>query len=167
MVQDEFEKRGAYPNRNGSDHLFSCRIVCGKCGASFGPKIWHSNDKYRRVAWQCNDKYRGKEICKSTHLTEDEIYKVIIAAINKIIVEKDEIIENCELIINKVIDTKKLKIIEAEQLKEFNKISKQIEKLFERNSIIVQNPEEFNLPNNNLSAKYFVIKEKLEIHKQF
>ena len=162
LVQEEFEKRCAYPNRSTSANLFSNRIVCGSCGALFGRKIWHSNDKYRRVVWQCNDKYRGKEKCDNVHLSEDEIYKAVLEAINKIIVEKDEIIENCELILNKVLDTKKLKIKEAEQSKELNKISKQIEQLVEGNSTIINNPDEFNEEYNNLSAKYFAIQEKLE-----
>ena len=162
LVQDEFEKRAAYPNRSTSVNLFSNRIVCGNCGALFGRKIWHSTDKYRRVVWQCNDKYRGKEKCDNVHLSEDEIYKAVLEAINKIIVEKDEIIENCQLILNKVLDTKKIKIKEAEQSKELNKISKQIEQLVEGNSTIINNPDEFNEEYNNLSAKYFAIQEILE-----
>lgn len=122
-----------------------------------GTKVWHSNDKYRSVVWQCNDKYRGKEICKSTHLTEDEINKAIIAAINKIIVEKDEIIDNCQLILNEVLDTEELKEKEAGQLKELNLVSKQIENLVESNSTIIQNPDEFNGEYNYLSSKYFAI----------
>ncbi|MDC7251003.1 MAG: recombinase family protein [Sphaerochaetaceae bacterium] len=162
LVQEEFEKRGAYPNRSTSANLFSNRIVCGKCGALFGRKIWHSTDKYRKVVWQCNDKYKGEVKCDNVHLSEDEIYKSILEAINKIIVEKDEIIENCELILNKVLDTKKLKIKEIEQSKEHNKISKQIEQLVESNSTIINNPGDFNEDYNNLSAEYFAIQEKLE-----
>jgi len=127
LVQEEFEKRGAYPNRSTSANLFSNKIVCGNCGALFGRKIWHSTDKYRKVVWQCNDKYKGEVKCNNVHLSEDEIYKAVLEAINKIIVEKDEIIENCELILNKVLDTKKLKMKEDEQSQELNKISKQIE----------------------------------------
>ena len=162
LVQEEFEKRGAYPNRSTSANLFSNRIVCGKCGGLFGRKIWHSTDKYRKVVWQCNDKYKGEVKCDNVHLSEDEIYKSILEAINKVIVEKDEIIENCELILNKVLDTKKLKIKETEQSKELNKISKQIEQLVEGNSTIINNPGDFNEDYNNLSAEYFAIQEKLE-----
>ncbi len=101
LVQEEFEKRGAYPKRSTSANLFSNRIVCGKCGALFGRKIWHSTDKYR-----------GKEKCNNIHLSEDEIYKSGLEASNKIIIEKEEIIESCELILKKVLDNKKLKIKE-------------------------------------------------------
>jgi hypothetical protein len=162
LVQEEFQKGCAYPNRSTSANLFSNRIVCGTCDDLFGRKIWHSNDKYRRVVWQCNDKYKGEVKCDNVHLSEDEIYKSILEAINKVIVEKDEIIENCELILNKVLDTKKLKIQEAEKSKELNKISKQIEHLVEGNSTIINNPGEFNEEYNNLSEGYFVIQEKLE-----
>lgn len=43
-----------------------------------------------------------------------------------------------------------------------NKISKQIERLVEGNSTIINNPGVFNEDYNNLSAKYFAIQEKLE-----
>ena len=33
--------------------IFSGKIFCGDCGKFYGPKVWHSNDKYRKVIWQC------------------------------------------------------------------------------------------------------------------
>ena len=38
--------------------IFSSKIRCGCCGGWYGPKVWHSTDKYRRVIWQCNSKFK-------------------------------------------------------------------------------------------------------------
>ena len=58
-------------------YIFASRIVCGDCGGYFGSKVWHSNDRYRRVIWRCNGKYgEGKtkeERCATPHVTEFEI----------------------------------------------------------------------------------------------
>ena len=50
-------------NRQSSVGIFSSKIKCGDCGSWYGSKVWHSNDKYRRVIWQCNHKFDGGEKC--------------------------------------------------------------------------------------------------------
>ena len=58
--------------------IFSGKIRCGCCGGWYGSKVWHSNDKYRRVVWQCNHKFKDKTRCRTPHLTEDEIKDAFI-----------------------------------------------------------------------------------------
>lgn len=36
-------------NRNSCINPFSSKIKCGDCGSRYGSKVWHSNDKYRKV----------------------------------------------------------------------------------------------------------------------
>lgn len=75
---------------SGKD-IFSSKVICGECGGFYGPKVWHSTDKYRRVIWQCNRKFkRGEERCGTPHLTEEEIKAAIISAENKRIDETAE-----------------------------------------------------------------------------
>ena len=31
------------------------KIKCGDCGGHYGAKVWHSNDKYRRIVYTCTD----------------------------------------------------------------------------------------------------------------
>ena len=49
MVQYEFEKRKGRVQSGAN--CFSSKIVCGDCGRFYGSKIWHSNDKYRKIIW--------------------------------------------------------------------------------------------------------------------
>ena len=53
--------------------VFSSRLVCGDCGGYYGPKVWHSNSKYRRVVWQCNGKFSNEEKCRTPHLMEEDV----------------------------------------------------------------------------------------------
>ena len=33
----------------GKQGIFTGKVRCGDCGNNYGPKVWHSNDKYRKV----------------------------------------------------------------------------------------------------------------------
>lgn len=72
QVQREIERRNG---AHSGVRIFSGKIRCAECGSWFGSKVWHSNDKYRRVIWQCNHKFDGKR-CTTPHLTEDQIKKL-------------------------------------------------------------------------------------------
>lgn len=81
-VQDIIAARGADRSFSGST-IFSTKIKCGCCGGWYGPKVWHSTDRYRRVIWQCNAKFKDKEHrCSTPHLTEDEIKTAFLRMVN-------------------------------------------------------------------------------------
>ncbi len=74
---------------------FSSMIVCGDCGAFYGSKVWHSNDKYRKVVYRCNRKYSGEK-CATPSINEKRLEEMFVEAINKLLGNRDEIIENIE-----------------------------------------------------------------------
>ncbi len=55
------QSRGKGSSRNSCVSIFSSKIRCGDCVSWYGSKVWHSNDKYRKVIWQCNHKFDGGE----------------------------------------------------------------------------------------------------------
>ncbi len=69
---------------------FSSKVKCAHCGAWYGPKVWHSNDKYRRVIWQCNGKFEG-EVCPTPHVTEEELEEAFVKAVNKLLPKREEV----------------------------------------------------------------------------
>ena len=83
--------RKAGKNRRSSVSIFSSRVKCGCCGRWYGPKVWHSNDKYRRVIWQCNHKFEGEK-CTTPTLTEVQLKDIFLRAANQVIDAKDGII---------------------------------------------------------------------------
>lgn len=99
VVQDEFNRRSQSKGKYSGVGMFSAKIKCGECGGWYGAKVWHSNDKYRRVVYRCNHKFKNtRKKCGTPHLTEDEIKELFIMAVNKLLSEKDELVCNLELI---------------------------------------------------------------------
>ena len=93
LVQLEFERRKAKNGRYSGVDLFASRIICGECGGYYGSKVWHSNQsKYRRVIYRCNSKYNGEKPCSTPHVTEDQIRQAFIAALNRLIAKRNDII---------------------------------------------------------------------------
>lgn len=142
--------------------IFSNKIKCGKCGAWYGPKTWHSNDEYRREIYRCNDKYKTKgKPCKSSHLTEDEIKEIFIKAINTLTKAKKNVIKEIDNFIDNICKTKDLEI-EAEKLEiELEKINTAIESIIEENSRVSQNQKEYLVRENQMRVRYAEISSKL------
>lgn len=90
LVQTKLAGRVAGSNRISSVSIFSSKIKCGCCGGWYGPKVWHSTDKYRRIIWQCNHKYDGQK-CSTPTLTEDKIKALFLQAANTVITEREEL----------------------------------------------------------------------------
>lgn len=96
MVQAELKRRNKARKYFSGTSIFSTKIQCAECGGWYGAKVWHSNDKYRRIIYQCNNKFRNKTGCRTPHLTEEEIKAYFVRAMNQIIADKDEIIQTIE-----------------------------------------------------------------------
>ena len=88
LVQEELKKRAKGMFNHSCVSPFSSKIVCGECGGFYGSKVWHSNDKYRKVIWQCNNKFKNKKKCKTPHLTEEQIKEEFVKAFNNLVSNK-------------------------------------------------------------------------------
>lgn len=91
QVQELLRARRKGKNCGSCANVFSGRIRCGACGGWYGSKVWHSNDKYRKVVWQCNHKYGGGKKCTTPHLDEHTIRSLFLDALNQISRETDVI----------------------------------------------------------------------------
>lgn len=74
---------------------FSSMVICGDCGAYYGSKVWHSNDKYRKIMYRCNNKYKCGN-CNTPAVSEERLKTSFVEAINKLLINKDEIVGNLE-----------------------------------------------------------------------
>ncbi len=97
QVAMEMKRRKSSPRNRFSGNVFSGRIFCADCGEAYGPKVWHSNDPYRRVVWQCNAKFRDKK-CTTPHLTEEQIQTAYITALSQLITDRKQLIEDGRLL---------------------------------------------------------------------
>lgn len=106
MVQRELAERKG--KTHSGAYAFSGKIICGCCGNAYGSKVWHSNDKYRKVIWQCNAKFKNAEKCTTPHLTEEEIQNAFMRALNKTIARQEFLIEDTMMMIEMMLDCEEL-----------------------------------------------------------
>ena len=93
LVQLEMKRRKCRSRHTSARSLFSDRLVCSCCGGTFGSKVWHSNDPYRKVIWRCNRKYARKgNACPNRHLEEKELREAFVEAVNQLISRREEIL---------------------------------------------------------------------------
>ena len=130
MVQIEFEKRKG--KRVYSESIFSGKIICGDCGGLYGSKVWHSNDKYRKIIWRCNDKYKHGTKCQTATITEAQIKEKFLNAINRLIQNKSSVIADCERLIEELKDTSSLDNKEIKLKGEQNALYASMEELIEQ-----------------------------------
>ena len=100
LVQAEYERRKELGHRYSGGSIFASRIVCGDCGAFYGPKVWHSNSKSRRTIWQCNEKFNGEKMCSTPHLVEEDIKARFLVAFNQLLDSKGTLLEDCRIMQN-------------------------------------------------------------------
>lgn len=154
FVQAELARRERNGRYSGVS-IFSNKIKCGCCGGWYGSKVWHSNDKYRKVIYQCNRKYKnGSQTCNTPHLTEDEIKTMFLKALNALVDAKGETIENLHGLIETVCQTEALDT-EKEQLEqEMTIIAENLTNLIRENASVALNQEEQSGKEDKLRTLY-------------
>ena len=157
QVQAELYRRQNMDRYSGVG-CFSSIIKCGECGSWYGAKVWHSNDKYRRVIYRCNKKYGKGCKCKTPHITEDEIKEMFIKAANELFSEKDEIIENTKTMMDMVCNTDELDKKLGDKVAELNIIAEQMQTAIAENSRTALDQNEYERRYADLTERYNTIK---------
>ena len=141
LVQLEMERRRRMGSRFSAKGPLASRLVCADCGAFFGAKVWHSQDRYRSVIWRCNDKYKptaqrvsGGAKCVTKHVTEEEVYRAFSTIVQKIIVQRPEVVAACEHVLAELMDTADLEQRKQRLVTEQARITEKIETLMTRAS---------------------------------
>ena len=162
LVQDEMAKRKKNNGRYSGVSIFSNKIKCGQCGAWYGSKVWHSNDKYRTTVFQCNHKFEGREKCSTPHLNEKQIKELFVEAMNLLISEKSEIIANIKIAMKVVGDTS---AAEAEQKgleTEMQILVDRIRAWAEENAHRAMDQKIYNEKYNGMVAEYNQMRERYD-----
>ncbi len=162
LVQRERANRSKFVESGKCDHVFSNRIRCGGCGAFYGPKVWHSNDKYRKVIWQCNHKYRSKgSPCNGPMVEEEDIKTMFVRAVNKLIADREGIIRTFEQVSDEVFSTAEEETQLAKLRQERAEIVRMMEQLTAENASRVMDQGNYKARFEGLSQRY--VKGKDEI----
>ncbi|MCD8299899.1 MAG: recombinase family protein [Clostridiales bacterium] len=162
FVQTEMERRYTGRGRYSGVSIFSSKIKCGECGGWYGAKVWHSNDKYRRVIYQCNRKYKGEKKCGTPHITEDEAKAVFVRAVNKLLAGKDELISNVRLMIMVLSGNDELEKKRAELQEELEVIVELTNRCVAENARVALDQDEYTKRYNGLVERYETTKAEYD-----
>ena len=162
MVQNEIAKRKNEKTRYSGISIFSNKIKCGECGGWYGAKVWHSTDKYRKIVYQCNQKFSSDEKCHTPHVSEEEVKGWFVIAVNKLILEKDEIIQNVEQVKAVLCDAIKMKE-DLEHLKErLTSVTKMMHEYISENARVALNQEQYEKKYHRLAEEYESLKAQCD-----
>ena len=153
LVQDIFKERASDPKHSGAT-IFSGKIRCGCCGRWYGSKVWHSNDKYRRVVWQCNSKFKDKTRCKTPHLTEDEVKAAFIRLVNKLSTDREFYVTELTAIKDRLGETTALEKERRILDEQLGIDAKAVNDLIARNARVAQDQKEYNERYDALVSRY-------------
>jgi hypothetical protein len=162
LVQAEFARRKELGLRYSGCGVFASHIVCGDCGGFYGPKVWHSNSKYRRVIWQCNAKFDGEHRCGTPHLREDDIKERFLAAFNKLLDGKETLLEDCRLMQSTLTDCSDIDAKLDALRQEIEVVTELTRRCVEENSHSAQSQEAYAERYNSYVARYEAAKAKAE-----
>lgn len=159
-MQAEITRRVRGKNRYSGVGIFSSRIKCAECGSWYGAKVWHSNDKYRRVIYQCNHKFNGEKKCSTPHLTEDEIMTAFVTAYNRFLEDKDEIIRNMEVVIGQLSDSGGLEMEREKLEQEMTVLAEMVRNCLDENARTTMDQGKYQERYSGLAERYETLKEK-------
>ncbi len=163
IVQVELMRRDRIGAAYSGNSIFSSKLICGDCGGFYGRKKWHSTSKYSRFVYQCNSKYNmNHEKCQTPALTEDLIKEKFVIAYNRVMKDKERIVEDISDVIRLLSNTSELdaKIIEIQNKMEV--ISGLVDKLIKENTRTIQDQARFARKYEELSVQYEMDKNALD-----
>ena len=162
LVQVEMKRRRERKHPPRSSRTFSLRIICGKCGGFYTPKIWHSKKSSRKEIWQCHYKYAKRTFCSTPHVSEDFLKQTFVSAFNQILGGKQQLMEDYAVIIEALTDTTKLDEGIAELRAEEPITLGLIKSLVEENARTASGQGEYQKRYEALVARYEKSKAQLE-----
>lgn len=157
MVQEEIKRRAKLGKQFRGSKIFASRLVCADCGAFYGPKVWHSTDKYRSEVWQCNKRFENRKLavkCDTPYLVEDDIKKSFIKAFNLLSKDKKKVINHCKEFIDILDNTEELNRLIDIQTTEVEVLANMAKMLVEENSTTAIDQADYRTRYEALEKKY-------------
>ncbi|MFA5220514.1 MAG: recombinase family protein, partial [Bacilli bacterium] len=144
LVQRELDRRAELGKSYSSKSIFSSKLVCEECGGFYGQKLWHSNTKYRRFIWQCNEKFKRDDArCKTPLLDTETIKQMFLIAYNQLMENRNDVIVDCKMIMNTLVDFEKLERQMNEQVQETEVVANLVKNLVKENASTPKSQEEY------------------------
>lgn len=133
---------------------------------TYGSKVWHSNDPYRKVIWQCNSKFKNEEKCRTPHVTEERLKDGFLEALSILHENRETLLNDIRDVKHDLEDCTEVNAKITETAHEMEVIAGLIQKSIEDNAVHAQDQEEYNRRYNELADHYEKLKNKLEALEQ-
>ncbi|MDD6101559.1 MAG: recombinase family protein, partial [Clostridiales bacterium] len=134
-------------------NIYASKLYCKICGSRIGLKKFHANTSYEKIGFHCNNKYTSKK-CPSPIVYERDIKDTFIEEINRLYINKEEIIKNLELVVSKLCVTDDLETKLNDNSKYLQYLENGVKELIFENSVKVQNQDEYREKGDVLLSKY-------------
>lgn len=161
IVQQEIARRKGMSFRYSGCSAFASKVICADCGSYYGPKVWHSTDKYKKVVYRCNNKYEDVK-CNTPVLTEDILQEGFIRAMNRVIASKEKLLDDCRGMQELLTNTKELDTAIRSKTEEQHIVSEMIRKLVEKNARVAQDQVKYREEYESLETRYNSLEEELK-----
>lgn len=168
-IQLEINRRKKRGRPTSTTSIFASRIVCADCGGHFGKKVWgsyKSNKTYRKEIWRCNDKYKRLDKpgsgCQTPHITEDEIKARFLVAFNKLMGNRNGLIEDCRLVQRVLCDTSAIDAELVELLSEIEVVTELSRKAILENARTAVNQIEWSERNNAYRERHHKASKRVD-----
>ncbi len=155
QAQLELQRRGHA--RNKWCGILTYKVRCGECGDSYySPRVWNSNNKYRKIVWQCSHRYttRKEDRCHTPAVSEDKVKELFVRALNELLANKNSVIADLYVlkgIASNTDDIEERKELLKVEMDEMHDTSKEIVASMTRN---VERHYEYEQEYSDLMKKY-------------
>ena len=79
----------------------SGKVICGECGGTYGPLLWHSTT-YRNCVWECFEKKFRKSQCHCSHIYDEEMQSSTARALQRLYDKNKKILQLCKELLSNV-----------------------------------------------------------------
>lgn len=167
LVQAELARRKKYGRTIRTNSIFSSRIICSECGCFYGQKVWHSNDKYRRLVWRCNGKFqKGQKKCTTPVIDEDQIKRMFMNAYFQLDNCRDKVLADVKIMLESIMDFSEIdKQIKAREA-ELDEISTLIRSAIQNNASQANMQDSFDAKLERLRERYDAIETTINDLRQ-
>jgi len=153
-VQAEFQRRRTLGRKYSGQSVIAARIVCGDCGDFYGPKVWHSNTKYRRVVWRCNSKFNKEQKCSTPTLDEEDVKARFLTAYNSLIKDREAVLEDTRIIQRALTDCTQIDQEMVALEEELTVVAEMVRKCISENASSVLNQADYTVRYQSLMRRY-------------
>ena len=77
------------------------KVICGECGGTYGPLLWHSTT-YRNCVWECFEKKFRKSQCHCSHIYDEEMQSSTALALQRLYDKNKKILQLCKELLSHV-----------------------------------------------------------------